>query len=304
MNDPDQPKPPAWAIVLAFAIVYLAWGTTYLAIHVGVEKVPPALFGGTRIALAGFLLLAFLGWRGESLRLPGRELFWAGVVGILLFVGGNYLVNLAEVTLASGVTAVLIGTTPLWMGLLELVWPWGEHLGWRAWLGLLTGFGGVILMFAPSLADPAYFVQNYGPALILASSFLWALGSFLFSRLRRSGSHLVTAGYQMVIGGLGQTFIGLALGEAGQLNADSFSLPALWAYFHLLIFGSLMGFVAYSWLLKHVSVAQAGTYAYVNPVVAIIVGWLFADEAITPWVAGGMVLILTGVALVRLSAGK
>lgn len=292
--------PPRWAVPLAFTLVYLAWGTTYLAIKMGVENLPPGLFGGTRVGLAGLVLLAYTACRRESVRLPIRELVWAAVIGNVLFAGGNLLITIAEKHVASNVAAVLVATTPLWMALLETMWPWGERLTGRGWLGVLTGLGGVLLLFAPMLLqDPGQLVQVAGPPLVLCSAFCWAVGSFLLRRQRRRSSHLATAAYQMILGGAGQLVIGLLAGEAGELSRGSFTPGAVYAFFHLLIFGSLIGFVAYTWLLGHVSATQAGTYAYVNPMIAILVGWQLGGEPITAWMLGGMALILSGVALVR-----
>jgi drug/metabolite transporter (DMT)-like permease len=292
-------QPPPWAVPLAFTLVYLAWGTTYLAIKMGVKEFPPGLFGGTRVGLAGLLLLAYVACRGETVRLPGRELVGAAIIGNVLFVGGNLLITIAEKYVASGVAAVLVATTPLWMALLETIWPWGERLAGRGWLGLLTGLAGVLLLFAPRFQEPGLLVAEAGPLLVLASAFCWAVGSFLLRRQRGRSSHLTTAAYQMILGGTGQLTIGLLAGEPGQLTSASFTAGAVYAFFHLLIFGSLVGFVAYTWLLGHVSVTQAGTYAYVNPVIAILVGWLLGGEAVSGWILGGMGLILGGVALVR-----
>jgi drug/metabolite transporter (DMT)-like permease len=288
--------PPRWAVPLAFTLVYLAWGTTYLAIKMGVKDLPPALFGGTRVGLAGLLLLGYVALRGETVRLPARELLWAAVIGNVLFAGGNLLITIGEKTVASNVAAVLVATTPLWIALLETAWPWGERLTGRGWLGVLVGLGGVSLLFVPKIE---VFVTDAGLLLILGSAFAWSIGSFLLRRQRRRSGHLVAAAYQMILGGGGQLVIGLLLGEPAQLTRHSFTPGAIYAFFHLLVFGSLVGFVAYNWLLGHVSATQAGTYAYVNPLIAIFVGWQFAGEEITGWIVGGMALILAGVALVR-----
>src|SRR5437762_10053090 len=134
-------RPPTWKLVLAFTVVYLSWGTTYFAIRAGVhtERLPPALFGGVRVALAGWLLLAFLAWQGTRLRMPRSEFFWVILSGLLLFVGGNGLITFALDNVPSGVTAVLVAATPLWVALMEWAWPGGDRLSGRGWLGLLIG---------------------------------------------------------------------------------------------------------------------------------------------------------------------
>jgi drug/metabolite transporter (DMT)-like permease len=294
------PRPPArWSLVLAFVLVYLSWGTTYLAIKKGVEVFPPALFGGIRIALAGLILLAYLAIRRQPLRMPLCDFAWTALVGILLFVGGNGLITVGEKFVASGVASVLVATTPLWMALLEMLWPWGERLSARGWLGLFVGLGGVLLLLASRLQGPANLLQDAGPLLVLGSSLAWSTGSFVLRYRRLHGNHLSVAAYQMLVGGSSLVVIGLLLGEGQHLNRERFTPQGVYAFFHLLVFGSLIGFVAYNWLLGHVSAALAGTYAYVNPVVAIIVGRVLNREPITAWILGGMVIILAGVALVR-----
>jgi drug/metabolite transporter (DMT)-like permease len=306
MNHPPTPsstRPAAWALLLAFTLIYLSWGTTYLAIKRGVkdEQLPPALFGGVRVCLAGAILLAYLRLRGEPLGLSRRDFGNVALAGILLFVAGNGLITLAEKTVPSGVTAVLVAATPLWIALFEMLWPQGERLTWRGWLGMVLGLGGVLLLLHDKLADPAAFLQDAGPLLVLVSSCSWALGSLLLRHRRLNSSHLAAAAYQMFLGGGSLALLGVLLGEPQQLTADRFTPGAAAAFFYLLIVSSLVGFVAFNWLLGHVSAARVGTYAYVNPVVAVLVGTLLDDEELTSWILGGIVVILSGVALVRAS---
>jgi drug/metabolite transporter (DMT)-like permease len=291
-------RPPTWALVLAFGLVYLSWGTTYLAIREGVKDLPPALFGGVRITTAGLLLFAFLALRRQPLRLPRRDLLWVALAGVLLFLGGNGLITWGEMTVESGAASVLAATTPLWLGLLELVRPGGERLAIWGWLGLLAGLVGVLLLL-PLPHDLAEFFRRPGPFLVIASAFCWALGSLVLRGRSRRGPHLTMAAYQMVIGGGSLVLAGLLIGEASQLTPEHFTSTAVFAFFYLLIVGSLVGFLAFTYLLQHVSATLAGTYAYVNPAVAILVGWLLGGERLTLGVLGGMAAILTGVALVR-----
>jgi drug/metabolite transporter (DMT)-like permease len=301
--DPPTPRPAAWTLTLAFALVYLSWGTTYLAIKEGVKTLPPALFGGSRITLAGLVLLGYLVVRGDSLRLPRREWLATAVIGLLLFVCGNGLVSVAllhiERSEASIVASILVATTPLWTALLEGSWPGGDRLRGVGWAGLLLGLTGVLVLLGPKLRDPAKLLSNFGPLLVLGSSFGWALASVLMRHRRQRVAHLVSAAYQMILGGGVLALIGLAVGEAEQLSVDSFTPASVYAFFHLLVFGSLVGFLSYNWLLGHVSAPLASTYAYVNPLVAILVGWLIGGEEPTVWALIGLVVILAGVALVR-----
>lgn len=296
---PTAVPPARWKIIVAFALIYVSWGTTYLAIGKGVEVFPPALFGGTRLFTAGLILLAYQAFSGRSLRMRRLPFFWTVLVGMLLFVGGNGLITVGEMFVPSGVASVLVATTPLFIACLEMFWPRGERLTLAGWIGVLAGLVGVAILLAPGLQNPDAVFQGGGPLLVLASSFAWALGSFTVRHLKLPVDHLLAAGYQLAFGGGMLVIIGLALGEQHAIHPASFNLQGVGAFFHLLIVGSLIGFVAYNWLLGHVSATVVGTYAYVNPVVAILVGWLLNDEKITIWIVGGMIIILAGVALVR-----
>jgi drug/metabolite transporter (DMT)-like permease len=281
--------------------MYLSWGTTFFAIREGVHTyaLPPALFGGVRVSLAGWILLGFLHLRREPLLLPTRELLWIILAGLFLFVGGNGLLNVAMDKMPSGVGAVLGATTPLWMALLELLWPWGERLTWRGWLGLVIGMSGVIFLMAPKINLAESFWPDYGHLLLMGSSVTWAVGSLIVRYRERSGSHLAAASYQMIAGGSVLALIGLAMGESKQLTPDKLVPGAAIDFVYLLVVGSLMGFVSFNWLLGHVPAALVGTYAYVNPLVAVLVGWLLGGEMLDRGILGAMVVILAGVALVR-----
>jgi drug/metabolite transporter (DMT)-like permease len=291
--------PKTWKILLALALVYGSWGTTYIAIHEGVKTMPPALFGGTRITLAGLLLLVYLLARKQFVLLPWHDVLWAWLVGVLLFVFGNGLISVAQKTVPPGLASILVATTPLWMALLEVVCPWGDRLTWRGWLGLLAGPVGVGLLRAARPPSQEADATILGPLLILVSAAGWALGSFV-TRYRRAGhSPFVVAAYQMILGGLTLTLVGLVAGEGSQLTAESFTPNAVAAFFYLLVVGSLIGFVAYAWLLGNVSTTLAGTYAYINPVVAVFAAVWWVKEPIGLPVVGGMTVILLGVVLVR-----
>src|SRR5262245_50405875 len=300
MTPETEPKePPTWGILLAFAIIYFCWGTTYLAIRVGVhdENLPPALFGGTRILIAGLLLFAYQVCRGQSLRMPRRELLAIFGVSWLLFVGGNGLMTAANRTVDSGVSAVLAATTPLWLGMFAMFWPKGDRLTARGWLGLTMGLLGILILMMPKLSDPGHFVRDFGPLMVLGSAAAWALGSLILRNTRFTTPHITNAAYQLMCGGTILTLLGLAMGEHRQLP-DQVTFGAVAAYSYLLIAGSLMGYVAFNWLLIHVSAAKVGTYAYVNPVIAVLVGWI-AGEGMSVWLIGGITVILFGVFLVR-----
>ncbi len=285
--------------MLAFGLVYTSWGTTYLAILKGVrdEQLPPALFGGTRVCLAGLIVLAYLAASRRNLRIARRDWIALAVSSLCLFLCGNGLMNAAERTVDSGVAAVLAATTPLWIGLMALCWPGGERLTLRGWLGLAVGLGGVLILLSPKLRSPAAFVEDIGPLLALGSAFAWALGSLVLRHHRPKTTPLTAAAYQMILGGGALTLLGILLGETRQLP-ERVTPGAVGAFVYLLVVGSLVGFVAFNWLLSHAPASQVSTYAYVNPMVAVLVGWV-AGEPMTGWLLGGIAVILVGVALVR-----
>jgi drug/metabolite transporter (DMT)-like permease len=291
----DHEAVPGWKVVGALLILYCCWSTTYLAIRIGVKDLPPFLFAGTRVTLAGFCLLAMLvltgGWRAAWM--SRRDFIWTGVVGLFLFVGGNGLVTVAQRSIESGLAALLIATTPLWMALLESIWPGGERLHGAGWLGLALGMAGVGLLARGQQGETA------GMALVLCSACAWGVGSFIQRKLKLRGSPYLHAGWQMVFGGAATTLIGLVIGEQGRITAEAITPRAVGAFFYLLVVGSLIGFVAYIWLLKHVGTAVAGTYAYVNPVLAVILGALVDGEQVTPFMITAVPLVLSSVALVR-----
>jgi len=297
MNNSRQPS--SWALILGFALVYISWGTTYLPTRIAVhdEQVPPALFGGTRIFCGGIVLLLYQIARGGRIRLTWHD--FGKILGIsgLLFVSGSGLLNAANQTVTSGGCAVLAATTPLWLGLFAMLWPHGERLTKRGWLGLLIGLAGVCLLMVPRLTDPTEYVQSIGVFLALGSAASWAFGSLVLKHTRLHTNHLTTAAYQMIFGGAGLTLVGVLLGETRRLP-EPITPRVMLAFFYLLLFGSLVGFVAYNWLLVHVGPSKLGTYAYVNPVIAVMVGWA-AGEEFSAWLTVGICVILMGVFLIR-----
>jgi len=291
----------SWKLALALGLVYLSWGTTYLAIQEGVKTLPPALFAGSRVCLAGLLVLAFLRLSGGTVRLSRRDVLLTFLSGGLMFVVGNGLLTFAEKSVPSGAAAVLAATAPLWMAVLEAAWPHGERLAWRGWFGLLIGLGGVAVLLSEKwLNQTASGLPAAGSFMVLGSAAGWALGSSLHRHGRSSAPHLTAAAYQMLFGGGSLAVLGLFLDEARGLTPGCLTPEAIASFFYLLVVGSFIGFIAFNWLLGHASVALTGTYAYVNPVIALLVGWLVAHETPTPAIVAGVAVILVGVALVRL----
>jgi drug/metabolite transporter (DMT)-like permease len=317
--------PSAWTFLVAFFMVYVVWGTSYLANKWGVDLkhgFPPGLFSGIRYCLAGLIFLAASALLGHSLRLSWRDLLSMTVAGLFIMVGGVYVLMRGQQHVDSHVASVLFATCPCWMALLEWLWPQGERLTLWGWIGLILGLAGVFVLFAPLIlggqaastsmpprSDPMQEASAsnslpfknplFGALLVTVSAPSWALGSFVMRHHRASGSPSTLTGYQMFIGGGITVLLGLCLGEASALQSESITTRSILAFFYMLFMSSLGAYLAYVWLLRHVSAALAGTYAYVNPFVAILAGWLLGDESVTVWLIGGTILILGGIALVR-----
>lgn len=295
----DPPAPPAWQVVLGFLVLYIVWGTTYLAIKIGVadEQLPPFLFGGTRIGAAGVVLLVFQLACGASLRIGGRN--WRGVLfgAGFLFVGGNGLISAGLQSVNSGESAVLAATATLWIAFCSMAFDTGDRLRPIGWLGLLLGLGGVCLLQAPALHEQGFsFARNAGPWFVLGSAGSWGVGSVLLRQNPIRAPRLTSAGWQMFLGGGALMIVGFAIGER---FPDHVSPATAVVFLYLLVFGSLLAFVVFHWLLEHVPATKVSTYAYVNPLVAVLLGTWWRHEPFTWNLAGGMLLILMAVFLVR-----
>lgn len=300
---PPAPRTPAsWQVGLALTLVYLCWSTTYLAIQEGMRTLPPLLFGGTRITLAGLVLLLYVRLTGRSARPTGRALLGTWLAGCLMFVGGNGLINMGQKVVPSGLASVLVATCPLFLALLEMLVPRGERLPLLSWIGLLAGLVGVgALMLGRDVSAGGSLA---GVGLCLGSAFAWSVGSVVARHWPMGLPLLQTAALQMCLGGASMALLGWVLGEMNQVTAEALTPRAIAAFCWLLVVGSLLGFVAYVWLLSHTSAALAGTYAYINPALAILIGWAFAGEAITVPILAGLGIILCGVALVRAGTSR
>ncbi len=262
----------------AFAAVYLIWGSTYLAIRVGIETLPPFLMAGTRFLIAGSVLYIWARARG-AVSPERRDWRAAAITGAALLLVGNGLVGWAEQFVASGFAALLIATEPLWVVMLNWVLPGGERPGGRTFAGLAVGFVGVLMLVGAGTAAGA--VDPLSTGALVVAAFSWAAGSLYSARVKGTASPLLAAGMQMLAGGALLVVASGVLGEWATFDAGSVSSRSLLAWGYLLVFGSLVGFTAYSWLLKNVTLERASTYAYVNPVVAVLLGWAIAGERVT-----------------------
>lgn len=283
-------------VVLALATVYLVWGSTYLAIRIGVESTPPYLFASTRFLAAAALLLVYL--RAKRLPMPSTASDWRTIVvtSVLLLVGANGLVTWSEQWVASNQAALMVATSALWMAGFGTLGARGESLSLATWGGLMVGFLGVAVLVGDGL------LQHSAPATaylaLVISPIFWALGSIYGRRNPLSCPPLVTATFQMLIAGVLMGLIGLAAGEGERWRWTSQSWAA-WAY--LTVFGSCIAYGAYYWLVHNVTPAVLGTYAYVNPAVAVLLGCWLGGESLNKLQVIGTGVILVGVVLVTLS---
>jgi drug/metabolite transporter (DMT)-like permease len=287
-----------WAALL---VVYIVWGSTYLAIRYAVETIPPFLMAGTRFLIAGTILY---GWR----RLAGdpaptrKQWIASAVIGLLLLFGGNGLLSWAEQNVPSGVAALLIGAVPLWMTLIEALRPGGSRPNFLGVIGLVIGFGGIVLLVGPSLfsggkAD----LHPLGIAILLVAALSWSLGSIYSRHADLPSSSLLGTGMEMLAGGVGLYLAGTIADEWKSLVISNIALRSWLGLAFLVIFGSMIAFSCYAWLLRAAPVSLVSTYAYINPLVAILLGSLFAQEVLTARILIAALVIVGSVVLVNLS---
>ncbi|MGW6983606.1 EamA family transporter [Streptomyces sp. NPDC054932] len=290
------------AVWAALALVYVVWGSTYLGIRIVVETMPPFLSAGARFITAGLVLAAGVAWRygPGALRATRAQLGSAALVGLLLILGGNGLVVLAETAVPSGLAALLVAAVPMWVVVLRA--STGDRPPRRTLAGVLVGLAGLAVLTAPGFSGS---VQLWGVLLVVGASVLWSLGSFASPRLKLPGNPFTGSAYQMVVGGSAAVVVGLLRGEQRGLGPAAFSTASWLALGYLTLVGSLVGFTAYVWLLQAAPLSLVATYAYVNPVVAVALGALILDEALTwPIVVGGAVVVAAVGVIVSTERGK
>ena len=286
-------------VIAAFAAVYIIWGSTYLAIRFAIETLPPFLMAGSRFLVSGALLYAVARARGAE-RPERRNWTATAVIGALLLLGGNGGVVWAEQRVPSGLAALLVATVPVWMVTLE--WLRGGLRPTRGVVaGLMLGMAGLALLIGPGEFAGGRGVDTLGAIVLVAASLSWATGSIYSRSAPLPKSPILTTGMEMLAGGVLLTLLGLATGELGRLDVAAASTKSWLALLYLVLFGSLIGFTAYIWLLKVSTPAKASTYAYVNPVVAVLLGWLFANEPLSVRTLLAAAVIIAGVALITLT---
>ncbi len=283
--------------LIAYLIVCVFWGSTYLAIKVGVTELPPFLFAGLRFLVAGLILLAVARALGDPLP---RKSDWRtlAIVGLLLLAGGNAFVVWSEQYVASGIASIFVVTVAMWTGLFDAIIPGGSsELNWRVIAGLLLGFLGTLLLIGATPAE-ILAADKRGPLALTMASASWSLGTVYAKRHPTQASPYIGAAFQMIVGGGAVALLGTALGEWASWHLSSRGIGAI-AY--LVIFGSILGYSAYSYALRHASATIVGTYAYVNPVIAVLLGWLLLHEPVGPRTFIAMGMILVAVVWIQLS---
>jgi len=287
---------PEWQVWTALLIVYIVWGSTYLAISVVVQTMPPLLTAGFRHLTAGLILFGLLLLRrgARALRLSRREWFGAGFVGLALLLGGNGLVVLGERDVPSGLTALIIAVVPLFVVVLRRIF--GERVALGTFAGVAVGFAGVAVLIVPHGISGD--VSMFGMLLLVGASVSWAIGSFFSKTVTLPYDPLASTGAQMLVGGAGLLITGTLTGELGLAHFENFSTSSVVALLYLIVFGSVLAYTAYTWLLQHASVSRVATYAYVNPLVAIFLGALLLNEKIDAAIVIGAVMILVSVGVV------
>ena len=298
----DTTRPATWKVLLAFSIIYFVWGSTYLAIRVGVREVPPFLLAGMRFLAAGAILYGWM--RAKSTPSPtSREWTAASLLAVLIFVLDYGLLFWAERRVPSGIAAVMMATIPAFMALAEIFVLRTDRLTLRLGAALLIGLGGVVVLMDPSLGGGAP-VYLPGAAGLLLAALSWSVASVLNRRLPMPSSKVMSAAAQMLAGGLFLWILAAGSGEAHGFHADAVSMAAWWALLYLIGAGSIAAFTAYTWLIHHESPTRVGTYAYVNPVVAVVVGHFLGGETLDSRTALGTVLVLASVIVITTRSTK
>ncbi|MXZ70143.1 MAG: EamA family transporter [Acidobacteria bacterium] len=289
-------QPSRISLAAAFAAVYLIWGSTYLAIRWGVAEIPPFLMAGVRFLVAGTVFVA-LALRWGAARPPAYYWLTTGIIGVLMATGGNGLVSWSLQRIPSGLGALLVGMVPFWVALADWLRPRGTRPPAQVILGLVIGFTGVALLVNPSDIGGERSVDVVGAGAVIVASLLWAAGSVYSRYAPQPSSHWLSAGMQMLGGGAVLMAISVLSGESAKLDWSAVSHTAFGAWIYVAAFGSV-AYGSYLWLLKASTPAKAATYAYVNPVIALILGYLLADETLTLWSFGCSTVVVIGVLLV------
>jgi drug/metabolite transporter (DMT)-like permease len=292
-----------WKTLLAFGIIYFVWGSTFLAIRVGVREVPPLILAAMRFFVAGIALYGFMMARGE--RSPsGRQWTSASLLGIIIFVFDYGLLFWAEQRVPSGIAAVMLATIPVFMALSEIIFLRTQRLTVRLVLALLIGIGGVAVLMSRSLSLGGAPIDSVGAVALIFASVSWSVASALSRKLPLPSSKVMSSGAQMLAGGVFLAITAGALGEFRDFHPWNVSRGAWLSLLYLIVAGSIIGFTAYVWLIHHESPTKVGTYAYVNPIVAVLVGYFLGGEALGARTILGTLFVLISVVVITLTPAK
>jgi len=290
-----------WKIIVAFALVYIFWGSTYLGIGIAVEHIPPAVMCAARFLVAGTVMLAYCAFTGRRIRFSSRQLFHFAAVGILLLMGGNLTLSYAERIVPTGLAALLVAVTPLWFLVLDSLLLGDHHISRRGKIGLLIGIAGVVVLIWPDLQrSNAIGHRELAWSLALQlGSFSWAFGSVLSKKWQTAAADPFSAiAWQVIFAGIANLMFALLVERHAPVM---WTIRGVAAILYLVVCGSWIGYTAYIWLLQHVPTSKVSTYAYVNPVVAVFLGWLVLHERIDRYILTGSAIIVASVVLVTSS---
>jgi drug/metabolite transporter (DMT)-like permease len=289
-------RPSRWLVILAFGLVYLFWGSTYLAIDIAVQTIPPALMCGIRFSTAGVIMLAVCAATGRKIFYSPRQIALAAIVGLLLLMGGNLTLSYAELAVSSGLAALIIAITPLWFLVLDQLLLGDHHISRRGKAGLVLGIAGLVVLVWPQLRAGSLGRRELIASIsLIGGSFSWALGSVLSKRWQSGVDVFSATGWQIVAAGVGNFVFALF---AEDIHHVAWTTRGLGAVAYLVVCGSWIGYTAYIFLLEHVPTSKVSTYAYVNPVVAVFLGWLILHERVDRFILMGSAIVVLSVILV------
>jgi drug/metabolite transporter (DMT)-like permease len=294
----SRPQGPSrFAVILAFGLVYLFWGSTYLAIDFAVQSIPPALMCAVRFSIAGVVMLGVCAATGRRIWYSARQIALSAVVGILLLMGGNLTLSWAELSVPSGLAALIIAITPLWFLVLDSMLLGHHRISGRGKAGLALGMVGLFVLFWPQVHSTSTLGRRelWASLALIGGSFSWALGSVLSKRWQSGMDVFSATGWQVTAAGAANFLWALA---AGDFSHVTWTARGLGAVLYLVVCGSWIGYTAYIWLLEHVPTSKVSTYAYVNPVVAVFLGWLILHERVDRFILMGSVIVVLSVILV------
>src|SRR5271156_3763548 len=287
-----------WKIIVAFGLVYVFWGSTYLGIGIAVEQIPPAIMCAARFSIAGVVMLGYCALTGRRIRFSARQLSHLAAVGILLLMGGNLTLSYAERVVPTGLAALLIAVTPLWFLVLDSMLLGDHHIARRGKIGLAIGIVGVVVLIWPDLRHPNSLGHRelWWSLALQLGSFSWAFGSVLSKKWQTVAADPFGAiAWQMIFAGIANLIFALLVEKPADAT---WTLRGVAAILYLVVCGSWIGYTAYIWLLQHVPTSKVSTYAYVNPVVAVFLGWLVLHERIDRYIVMGSAIIVASVVLV------